>query len=128
VPVRLDDSGAVPGRIGLRVARLDMGGPASRPLIYLAGGPGDAGVEELLDVVDSCRGVSADPEADLGALRARPRAAPLRGAVYDADGRRSERALTPLALSDLLFDADDAPASRRGCALRSTATRRRCCA
>jgi pimeloyl-ACP methyl ester carboxylesterase len=249
VGVPLDHSGAVPGRIGLRVAHLDMGGPASRPLIYLSGGPGDAGVQELLDVVflapalarefdlygfdqrgtgrsgllrcpglerdprlrdtaagedcarrlgdgarfyttaasvedleavraatgrekvtllgisygtklalayaraypqhverllldsvvdpddvdpfarsayaaigpslralcpGSCRGVSADPGADLAALGARLRAAPLRGAVYDVWGRRRERWLTPLALSDLLFDADYAPAVRAG--------------
>jgi pimeloyl-ACP methyl ester carboxylesterase len=249
VGVPLDHSGAVPGRIGLRVAHLDMGGPASRPLIYLSGGPGDGGVEELLDVTflapalarefdlygfdqrgtgrsgllrcpalerdprlrttaagedcarrigdrarfyttaasvedleavraatgrakitllgisygtklalayartypqhverllldsvvdpddadpfarsayaaigpslralcpDSCRGVSDDPGADLAALSARLRDAPLRGAVYDAQGRRSERTLTPLALSDLLFDADYSPAVRAG--------------
>jgi pimeloyl-ACP methyl ester carboxylesterase len=249
VPVPLDHRGVVPGRIGLRVAHLNMGGPASRPLIYLAGGPGDAGVEELLDVVfaapalarhfdlygfdqrgtgrsgllrcpalerdarlrttaagedcarrlgdrarfyttaasvedleavrvaigrekvtllgisygtklalayarahpdhverllldsvvdpddadpfgrgayaaiapslqalcpDSCRGVSADPGADLAALGARLRRTPMGGAVYDADGRRSERTLTQLALSDLLFDADYAPAVRAG--------------
>jgi pimeloyl-ACP methyl ester carboxylesterase len=249
VGVPLDRSGAVPGRIGLRVAHLDMGGPASRPLIYLSGGPGDAGVQELLDVVflapalarefdlygfdqrgtgrsgllrcpelerdprlrntaagedcarrlgdrarfyttaasvedleavraatgseqvtllgisygtklalayaraypqhvarllldsvvdpddtdpfarsayaaigpslralcpGSCRGVSADPRADLSALGARLRAGPLRGAVYDVSGRRSERRLTPLALSDLVFDADYAPAVRAG--------------
>jgi pimeloyl-ACP methyl ester carboxylesterase len=239
----------VPGRIGLRVAHVDMGGPASSPLIYLSGGPGDAGVEELLDVVflapalarqfdlygfdqrgtgrsgllrcpalerdprlrttaageacgrrlgdrarfyttaasvedleavraatgrekvtllgisygtklalayaraypqhverllldsvvdpddadpftrsayaaigpslralcpDSCRGVSADPGADLASLSARLRDAPLGGPVYDARGRRSERTLTPLALSDLLFDADYDPALRAG--------------
>jgi hypothetical protein len=33
---------------------------------------------------------------------------------YDAQGRRSERTLTPLALSDLLFDADYAPLLRAG--------------
>jgi pimeloyl-ACP methyl ester carboxylesterase len=249
VPVPLDEAGAVPGRIGLRAAHLDMGGPASRPLLYLSGGPGDGGVEELLDVVftapelarefdlygfdqrgtgrsgllrcpalerdprlrspaagadcarrlgdrarfyttaasvadveavraaigqpkitllgisygtqlalayarahpdrvdrlvldsvvdpddtdpfardgyaaigpslaalcpDRCRGVSADPAADLAALTARLRDAPMRGAVYDEQGRRSERTLTPVALSDLLFDADYAPATRAG--------------
>jgi pimeloyl-ACP methyl ester carboxylesterase len=249
VGVPLDRSGAVRGRLGLRVAHLEMGGPESRPLIYLSGGPGDAGVEELLDVaflapalarefdlygfdqrgtgrsgllrcpalerdqrlrttaagedcarrlgdrarfyttaasvedleavraatghekvtllgisygtklalayaraypqhverllldsvVDpddadpfarnayaaigpslqalcpaSCRGVSADPAADLAALSTRLRGAPLHGAVYDAEGHRSERTLTPLALSDLVFDADYAPAIRAG--------------
>ncbi len=249
VAVPLDRTGAVPGRIGLSVAHLDMDGPASRPLIYLSGGPGDAGVQELVDVVfgapalarefdlygfdqrgtgrsgllrcpalerdarlrstaagedcarrlgdrarfyttaasvedleavraatgrekvtllgisygtklalayaraypqhverllldsvvdpddadpfarsayaaigpslralcpRSCRGVSADPGADLAALGARLRAEPLRGAAYDVSGGRGERMLTPLALSDLLFDADYAPALRAG--------------
>jgi pimeloyl-ACP methyl ester carboxylesterase len=247
VPVPLDASGAVPGRIGLRAAHLDMGGPASRPLLYLSGGPGDGGVEELLDVlfaapelarefdlygfdqrgtgrsgllrcpalerdprlrsteagadcarrlgdrarfyttaasvedVEAVRAAigqpkitllgisygtklalayarahpehverlvldsvvdpddsdpfaregyaaigpslralcpnpcaSPDPGADLAALSARLRREPMRGAVYDERGRRSELTLTPVSLSDLLFDADYAPAARAG--------------
>src|SRR3954451_24417840 len=248
VPVPVDPTGAVPGRIALRAAHLDTGGPASRPLLYLSGGPGDGGVEELLDVafaapelarefdlygfdqrgtgrsghlrcpalerdprlrstragtecarrlgvrgrfyttaesvedveavraalgvpkltllaisygtklalayarvhpehverllLDSvvdpddtdpfardgyraigpslqalCPGpcVSPDPGTDVAALSARlRRLGPLRGAVYDAHGRRLGRSLTPLALSDLLFDADYDPPLRAG--------------
>jgi len=63
---------------------------------------------------DGCRSVSADPGADLGALVARLRAAPLRGDLYRASGRRVRRALTPTAIADLLYDADYAPALRAG--------------
>jgi pimeloyl-ACP methyl ester carboxylesterase len=63
---------------------------------------------------DRCRGVSADPGADLAALVAKLRAAPLRGAWYDADGRRHRGRLRPIAIADLLYDADYNPAARAG--------------
>jgi len=61
-----------------------------------------------------CRGVSADPGADLTALTAKLRAAPLRGDVYDARGKRVRRTLRPTAIADLLYDADYDPALRAG--------------
>jgi pimeloyl-ACP methyl ester carboxylesterase len=61
-----------------------------------------------------CRGLSADPAADLAALTARLRAAPLRGAWYDRRGRRHAGTLRPTAIADLLFDADYNPSFRAG--------------
>src|SRR4051812_3754045 len=49
VDAPLDRSGAVPGTVSLRVARLRR---ADAPvLMYLSGGPGGAGVSEMLAVV-----------------------------------------------------------------------------
>ena len=61
-----------------------------------------------------CRGVSADPAADLARLADRLRTAPLRGVTYGARGRRRPGTLTALALSDLMFDSDYNPAIRAG--------------
>jgi pimeloyl-ACP methyl ester carboxylesterase len=61
-----------------------------------------------------CRGISADPGADLTALTAKLRAAPLRGAWYDRRGRRHAGTLRPTAIADLLYDADYNPALRAG--------------
>lgn len=61
-----------------------------------------------------CRGVSADPGADLTALTAKLRATPLRGSWYDARGRRHSGTLRPIAIADLLYDADYNPALRAG--------------
>src|SRR3954447_21132324 len=48
--VPLDRSGALPGRVPLKVARLPA--RSARPtLVYLSGGPGGAGIEELLAVM-----------------------------------------------------------------------------
>jgi pimeloyl-ACP methyl ester carboxylesterase len=63
---------------------------------------------------ERCRGVSADPAADLAALTVRLRAAPLRGTWYDARGRRHAGTLSPIAIADLLYDADYNPALRAG--------------
>ena len=63
---------------------------------------------------DGCRGVTTDPVADLVALTARLRAAPLRGAWYDGRGRRHRGAVTPVKIADLLYDADYNPALRTG--------------
>ena len=63
---------------------------------------------------DGCRGISADPEADLTALTARLRAAPLAGDLYLGRGRVSRRTLTPVDIADLLYDADYQPALRAG--------------
>jgi pimeloyl-ACP methyl ester carboxylesterase len=50
VRVPLDRSGATPGSVRLRVARFTP--PSRRPtLLYLSGGPGGAGVQELSDVL-----------------------------------------------------------------------------
>ena len=54
---------------------------------------------------DGCRGVSADPAADLAALTAKLRAAPLRGVRYDDRGRRRAR--------DAAADRDRRPDVRR---------------
>jgi pimeloyl-ACP methyl ester carboxylesterase len=54
--VPLDRSGAVPGRVGLRLARFTP--PTRRPtLLYLSGGPGGAGVEEFSDVLFEASGL-----------------------------------------------------------------------
>ena len=63
---------------------------------------------------DRCRGMTTDPGADLTALTARLRAAPLAGAHYDANGRRRSGTLRPIAIADLLYDADYDPALRAG--------------
>jgi pimeloyl-ACP methyl ester carboxylesterase len=48
--VPLDRSGAMPGTVGLKLARLPADG--ARPtLVYLSGGPGGAGIEEMLAVI-----------------------------------------------------------------------------
>lgn len=61
-----------------------------------------------------CSGLSADPGADLAALTAKLRAAPLKGSWYDARGRRHAGTLRPTAIADLLYDADYDPALRAG--------------
>ena len=58
--------------------------------------------------------VSASPAADVSALVARLRAAPLRGDVYGAGGKRMRRPVRPVAIADLLYDADYVPALRAG--------------
>jgi pimeloyl-ACP methyl ester carboxylesterase len=63
---------------------------------------------------DRCRRISADPGADLAALTAKLRAAPLRGAWFDRRGRRRSGTLRPTAIADLLYDADYNPAFRAG--------------
>jgi pimeloyl-ACP methyl ester carboxylesterase len=60
------------------------------------------------------RCVSRDPGADLTALTAKLRAAPLRGSWFDRRGRRHPRTLRPIAIADLLYDADYDPALRAG--------------
>ena len=48
--VPLDRSGSMPGTVPLKLARLPADG--SRPtLVYLSGGPGGAGIEEMLAVI-----------------------------------------------------------------------------
>ncbi|WP_028058552.1 alpha/beta fold hydrolase [Candidatus Solirubrobacter pratensis] len=49
VSVPLDRTGADPGQIALRVAR--VGKTSGRTLMYLSGGPGGAGVSEMLGVI-----------------------------------------------------------------------------
>src|SRR5215207_2277214 len=56
-----------------------------------------------------CRGVSADPIADVAALAARLQAHTLRGRAYDRRGRGHRRAVGPTAISDLLYDSDYNP-------------------
>ena len=63
---------------------------------------------------DRCRGLSADPAADLTALTAKLRAAPLRGSWFDRRGRRLTGTLRPTGIADLLYDADYNPALRAG--------------
>jgi pimeloyl-ACP methyl ester carboxylesterase len=59
-----------------------------------------------------CRGLTADPAADLSALVAALRREPLVGDVFSGKGERRRRAVTPVAIADLLYDADYAPAMR----------------
>jgi pimeloyl-ACP methyl ester carboxylesterase len=61
-----------------------------------------------------CRGLGADPAADLTALVARLRAAPLRGEWYTAGGTRRRGTVRPTAIADLMYDADYNPALRAG--------------
>ena len=61
---------------------------------------------------DACAGLTPDPAADLTALVARLRRAPLRGSWYTAHGERRRGAVTPVALADLMYDADYNPAIR----------------
>jgi pimeloyl-ACP methyl ester carboxylesterase len=63
---------------------------------------------------DGCRGISTDPGADLAALTAKLRAAPLRGSWYGAGGRRHRGTVRPTAVADLMYDADYNPALRAG--------------
>jgi pimeloyl-ACP methyl ester carboxylesterase len=63
---------------------------------------------------DGCRGVSTDPAADLPALTAKLRAAPLRGEWFGGRGQRRRGAVRPTAISDLMYDADYNPALRAG--------------
>src|SRR5215216_4474256 len=58
--------------------------------------------------------VSPDPGADLTALTAQLRAAPLRGSWVDRRGRRHAGTLRPTAIADLLYDSDYDPALRAG--------------
>src|SRR5918998_4633488 len=60
----------------------------------------------------ACRGLGSDPAADLTALVARLRAAPLRGAWYTASGARRRGTVRPIAIADLMYDADYNPALR----------------
>ena len=58
--------------------------------------------------------VSTDPAADLSALVARLRRTPLRGEVFTAGGKRLREAVRPVAIADLMYDADYLPALRAG--------------
>src|SRR5689334_21969729 len=58
VTVPLDRSGGLPGTIPLRVARLP--GPASAStLVYLSGGPGSGGLDELESILWSVSGLTS---------------------------------------------------------------------
>jgi pimeloyl-ACP methyl ester carboxylesterase len=59
-----------------------------------------------------CRAYGSDPAADLTALVAQLRAAPLRGEWYTASGRRRRGTVRPTAIADLMYDADYNPAMR----------------
>jgi pimeloyl-ACP methyl ester carboxylesterase len=61
---------------------------------------------------DGCRALGSDPAADLTALVARLRAAPLRGLRYTALGERRRGTVRPTAIADLMYDADYNPALR----------------
>jgi pimeloyl-ACP methyl ester carboxylesterase len=57
IAVPLDRSGALPGTIGLRVARIP-GPPHASTLVYLSGGPGSSGVDELESILWSISSVT----------------------------------------------------------------------
>ncbi len=59
-----------------------------------------------------CRGLSADPAADLAQLVTRLRAKPMTGVAYDARGRSHRVTFGPTAMLDLMFNADYDPALR----------------
>jgi pimeloyl-ACP methyl ester carboxylesterase len=59
-----------------------------------------------------CRGISADPGADLGQLVAQLRAKPISERAYDGRGRAHAVRITPLALFDLMLVTDYVPPLR----------------
>ncbi len=59
-----------------------------------------------------CKGISTDPGADLGKLVAQLRAKPMTVFAYDSLGRSHRVNVTPVALYDLMFDADYDPPVR----------------
>src|SRR4051812_4245368 len=59
-----------------------------------------------------CRGISANPGADLTRLVARLRARPLQAFAYDGLGRSHRVRIGPVALLDLMFAADYLPPLR----------------
>src|SRR3954471_21851997 len=59
-----------------------------------------------------CKGLSADPAADLARLVAAVRTKPLRGFAYDARGRSHREMISPVSLLALMFQADYAPPLR----------------
>ncbi len=59
-----------------------------------------------------CRGISADPAADLYELVKRLRTRELHALAYDAKGRSHNVAIGPTALMDLMFNADYDPPLR----------------
>lgn len=61
---------------------------------------------------DRCRGITADPAADLAQLVAQTRAAPLRAVAYDERGRSHRVTIGPTPLLDLMFLTDYLPALR----------------
>jgi pimeloyl-ACP methyl ester carboxylesterase len=61
-----------------------------------------------------CRALGTDPAADLTALVAQLRTAPLAGEWYTASGARRRGTVEPVAISDLMYDADYNPALRAG--------------
>ena len=61
---------------------------------------------------DRCRGISADPAADMTQLVANLRAAPLRAFAYDTLGRSHRVTIGPTQLLDLMFLTDYLPPLR----------------
>jgi pimeloyl-ACP methyl ester carboxylesterase len=59
-----------------------------------------------------CKGISSDPAADLAKLVAQLRAKPMQAFAYDSLGRSHRVHITPVALYDLMFDADYNPPLR----------------
>ena len=51
IQVPLDRAGVVPGKVPLRVARVNLGSGRRGTMMYLSGGPGGAGVLEMVDVL-----------------------------------------------------------------------------
>src|SRR5829696_6335795 len=51
VRVPLDRSGALPGTVSLKVSRGRFAGRDGEQLMYLSGGPGGAGIIEMIDVL-----------------------------------------------------------------------------
>jgi pimeloyl-ACP methyl ester carboxylesterase len=61
---------------------------------------------------DRCRGITADPAADLAQLVAQTRAAPLQAFAYDERGRSHRVTIGPTQLLDLMFLSDYLPPLR----------------
>jgi pimeloyl-ACP methyl ester carboxylesterase len=61
---------------------------------------------------DHCRGISTDPATDLAALVKQLRVKSMTALAYDAHGTSHKIAIGPVAIYDLMFDADYDPALR----------------
>src|ERR671912_138157 len=82
--VPLDRAGAVPGTVSLRVARGEFAGPRAEHLMYLSGGPGGAGIVEMIDVLLTVPALLGDRTRRAAALHRGGRG--VRGAAGRAAG------------------------------------------
>ena len=77
LPVPLDRSGALPGRVGLRVARLAPDGPRRGVVVALSGGPGQSAVADASLVAESLDPILRSRELVVFDARGTGRSGPL---------------------------------------------------